>query len=78
MQSVPIITNFVSSNLICVEVYSIQLYVIKFDSDLRQGGGGVSPGTPVSSTNITDSHDISRWVFGHLEPGRTLRTGSDK
>jgi hypothetical protein len=77
MKSVPIITYFVSSNPTCVEVYSIQLYVIKFDSDLRQGGG-VSPGTPVSSTNITDSHDISHWVFGHLEPGRTLRTGSDK
>jgi hypothetical protein len=31
--------------------------VIKFVSDLRQVGG-FSPGTPVSSTNNTDSHEI--------------------
>jgi hypothetical protein len=40
-----------SSKLAHVEVYSIQLYVIKFVSDFRQG-------TPVSSTNNTDHHDI--------------------
>jgi hypothetical protein len=40
MQSVPIITTKVSiSNLAHGEVYSIQHYVIKFDSDLRQVGG---------------------------------------
>jgi hypothetical protein len=38
-------------------VYSIQHYVIKFVSDLRQVGG--YPGTPVSSTNKTDCHDIT-------------------
>jgi hypothetical protein len=39
-------------------VYSIQHYVIKFASDLRQGWW-FSPGTPVSSTNKTDCHDIA-------------------
>ena len=40
------------------EVCSIQHYVIKFVSDLRQFGG-FFPGTPVSSTNKTDIHDIT-------------------
>ena len=39
MQSVPITTKVVSSNPIHGEVYSIQHYVIKFVSDLRQVGG---------------------------------------
>jgi hypothetical protein len=39
VQSVPITTQVVSSNLIHGEVYSIQYYVIKFVSDLRQVGG---------------------------------------
>ena len=39
LQSVPIITNVVSSNLVHGEVYSIQHYVRKFGSDLRQVGG---------------------------------------
>ena len=40
MQSVPITTQVVSSNNSThVEVYSIQHYVIKFDSDLREVGG---------------------------------------
>jgi hypothetical protein len=39
MQSVPITTNVVSSNPAHGEVYSIQHYVIKFVSDLRQVGG---------------------------------------
>ena len=38
-QSTPITTEAVSSNLIHVEVYSIQHYVIKFVSDLRQVDG---------------------------------------
>jgi hypothetical protein len=38
MQSVPITTNIVSSNPVHSEVYSIQHYVIKFVSDLRQVG----------------------------------------
>ena len=39
MQSVPITTNIVSSNIAHCEVYSIQLYVIKFVSDLWQVSG---------------------------------------
>ena len=39
MQSMPITTNVVSSNPADGEVYSIQHYVIKFVSDLRQVGG---------------------------------------
>ena len=39
MQSVPITTNFVSSNPVHGEVYSIQHYDIQFVSDLRQVGG---------------------------------------
>ena len=38
----------------------IQHYVIKFVSDLRQvSGQWFSPGTPVSSTNKADRHDIA-------------------
>ena len=37
MQSVSIITQVVSSNSAHGEVYMIQLYVIKFASDLRHG-----------------------------------------
>jgi hypothetical protein len=57
VQSVPITTKVVSSNPVHGEVRSIQHYVIKFVSDLRQVW--FSPGTPVSSTNKTDVHDIA-------------------
>jgi len=50
---VPITIKVVSSNTVHGEVYSIQHYVIKFVSDLRQ-----VVGTPVSSNNKTDRHDI--------------------
>ena len=40
------------------EEYSIQYYVIKFVSDLRQGWL-YSLGTPASSTNKTDCHNIT-------------------
>jgi predicted aconitase len=39
VQSVPITTKVVSSNPVHGVVYSIQHYVIKFFSDLRQVGG---------------------------------------
>ena len=39
VQSMPITTKVVSSNLAHGEVYSIQHYVIKFVSDLRQVAG---------------------------------------
>ena len=58
MQSVHIITKVVSSNPGHGEVHSIQHYVIKFVSDLQQGGG-FSLDTPVPCTHKTDSHDIA-------------------
>ena len=39
VQSVPITTKVVSSNPVHGKVYSIQHYVIKFVSDLRQVNG---------------------------------------
>jgi hypothetical protein len=39
VQSVPITTNIVSLNPVHGKVYSMQHYVIKFVSDLRQVGG---------------------------------------
>jgi hypothetical protein len=48
MQSVPIITKVVSSNPTHDDVYSIQHYVIRVVSDLRQVGAGFFSGTPVS------------------------------
>ena len=49
-----------SSNTVRGEVYSIQLYVIKFVSDLRQVGGlPFSLGTPVFSNSKSDCHDIT-------------------
>ena len=39
MQSVPITTDVVSSNLDQGEVYSMQHYVLKFVSDLQQVSG---------------------------------------
>jgi hypothetical protein len=63
MQSVPITTDVVSSNLYQGEVH-VQHYVIKFVSDLRQVGGFLQvlrfhPGPPVSSTNKTYRRDIA-------------------
>jgi hypothetical protein len=39
VQSVPITTKVVSSNPAHAEVYSIQLYAMKFVTDVRQVGG---------------------------------------
>jgi len=50
VQSVPNTTNVVSLNPLHGEVYSVQHYVIKFVSDLRQVIGFFT-GTAVSSTN---------------------------
>jgi hypothetical protein len=47
-----------NSNPVHGEVYSIQYYVIQFVSNLRQLGI-FFPGTPVSSTNNTDRHEIT-------------------
>ena len=59
MQRVPITTNVVSSNHVHGEVYSIQHYVIKFISDLRQVGGFIRV-LRVSSTNKPDRYDITK------------------
>ena len=58
VQSVPITTKVVSSNPIHGEVYSLQHYVIKLVSDLRQVCGFLRVHT-VSSTNKTDRHNIT-------------------
>ena len=55
MQSVPITTKVVSSNLAHGKVYSIQHYVIKFISNLWQ----VSDFLWFFFTNKTDCHDIT-------------------
>jgi hypothetical protein len=47
--------GFISHGKVC----SIQHYLIKFVRDLRQVGRWFSLGTPVSSTNKTDRHDIT-------------------
>jgi len=53
VQSVHTTTKVVRSNAAHGEAYSIQHYVIKF------GRSVVFSGTSVSSTNKTDSHDIT-------------------
>ena len=65
MPSVPITTKVVNSNHVHGELYPIQHYVMKFVSDLWQVGD-FSPGTPVSSTNKTDRHDITEILLKAL------------
>ena len=55
VQSMFITTKVVSLNPAHGKVYSIQLYVIKFISDLQHVW--FSLGTPDSPTNKTDCHD---------------------
>ena len=62
LQSVHITTKVVSSHPVHGEVYSIQHYVIKFVSDLRQVSG-FTPDTPVSSMNKTDCHDVTEMLL---------------
>ena len=50
MKSVHITTNVLSSNLAHSEVYLIQHYVIKFVSDLWQGGGFLRFHPPIRLT----------------------------
>ena len=57
-----ITTKVVSSNPSDGEVYSMQHYVIKFVSDLRQLGVFLRV-LRVFSTNKTDRHDIAEIVF---------------
>ena len=55
VQSVPITTKVMSSNPGHGDLYSIQYYV----RQLLATGRWFSSGTPVSSTNKTDRHDIT-------------------
>ena len=50
VQSVPITTKIVSSNPVHGEMYSIQYYVIKFVSDLREVGGFLRFPPPIKLT----------------------------
>jgi hypothetical protein len=56
MQSVPITTKVVSSNPADDKVHLIQHYKV---SQYLAAGRWFSPGTPVSSTNKTDRHNIN-------------------
>jgi hypothetical protein len=58
VQSVPITTEVVSLNPAHGKVYSIQHYVIKFDSDLRQVGGFLWV-LRFTSNDKTDCHNIN-------------------
>jgi len=58
IHSVLITTNFVSSNLIHGEVYSIQHYARKFVSDLCQVGGFLRV-LRCPPQNKADRHDIT-------------------
>ena len=59
VQSVPINIKGVSSNSVHGEMYSIQHYLIKFDSDLWQIGGFPRLLRFVSYSNKTDNHDTT-------------------
>jgi len=59
VQSVPITTNVVSSNLTHSEVYSIQHYVINFVIDLRQGDGFLPIRRFPPPIQLHDCHDIT-------------------
>ena len=61
--TVHITTKVVSSNPIHGNVYSIQHFVIVCQS--LATGQWFSPGTPVSSTNKTDRHNITYGVKHH-------------
>ena len=52
-QSVPVTTKAMSSNPAIVEVFSIQRYVIKFVSDLRQIAGVLRFPSPIELITTT-------------------------
>ena len=55
IQSVPITSKVVSSNPVHGEMYSIQHYMIKFDSDLRQIGDFLRVLRFPTPVNLTDT-----------------------
>ena len=75
-----ITTRVVSSNLVHGDVYSIQHYVIKFVSDLRQVGGFLE--YSISSTNKTDCHDTTeillKVVFNTINQATTRNLKGEK
>ena len=66
VQSVPITTKVVSLNRVHVEMYSMQYYVIKFLSDLRQVGGFLRILRYPPSIKLTDT---SRYNWNIFESG---------
>ena len=66
VQSVPMTTKVVSLNPTHSEVCSIQCYVIKW----LVAGWWFSPGTPVSSTNKIDCHNITEILLKHHKPNQ--------
>jgi hypothetical protein len=70
---VPIIAKVVGSNPAHGEVYSMQHYVIKLVSDLRQVGGFLL-GTLVSSTNKTDRNNITKILLKVALAGKILKS----
>ena len=73
VQSVPMTTKVVSLNPTHSEVCSIQCYVIKW----LVAGRWFSPGTPVSSTNKTDCHNITEILLKvALNTTNLIKTGT--
>jgi len=72
VQSVPMISKVVNSNSLHGEVYSMQYYVIKFVSDIRQVSG-FRRVLPAFSTNKTDRHDITESGVKHHKPNQSYR-----
>ena len=68
MQSLPITTKVVNSNQVHGELYSIQHYVIKFVSNLRQVGGFLRD----STTKKPNRHDITEILLKVALPIATL------
>ena len=79
MQSVPIVTNVLSSNPAHGKVYSIQHYVIKFVSDLRQVVGFLHKESwpPQYSWNIVES-DVKHHKFFITLTHNFVKFPSDK
>ena len=63
MQSVPINTKVESSNPTHGEVYSIQHYICDKVCQRLAAGRWFSAGSPVSSSNKTDRHNITEMLL---------------
>ena len=65
MQSVPITTKIVGSNPVHGEEYSIQHYVIKFVSDLRQIDGFLRIPPPIKLTQRYNWNIVKKGIKHH-------------